>query len=181
MKANHVKLFHVSTEFNASIKIFIPRVPSERAEGEDDKIGRICTSSSLNGCLVGHPTLWFRIVEYPSMGGCPFQMMDWETTLLDHGEIVGQLCKVYEFDVHKSKVITPHTLVKEGLVPDAKSSNEHWITEPITADRVFYLLALSANERDGNTFFRYKVYEESELGRIEDGRYYYNKTLKANY
>ena len=48
-----MKLYHVS--YN-KVDRFIPRVPKERAEGENDDIPRICFSDSIEKCIAAKPS-----------------------------------------------------------------------------------------------------------------------------
>lgn len=46
------KLLHISN--NPNIAVFTPIVPKRAGEGEDLRIPRICTASSLTGCVIGY-------------------------------------------------------------------------------------------------------------------------------
>ena len=48
-----MKLYHVS--YN-KVDRFIPRVPKERAGGENDDIPRICFSDSIEKCIAAKPS-----------------------------------------------------------------------------------------------------------------------------
>lgn len=45
-----MKYFHLS-ECNQNNKMFRPRVPSDRMDGEDGKTKRICVSTCISGCI----------------------------------------------------------------------------------------------------------------------------------
>ncbi len=178
---NTKTLYHISYDFKETIDEFIPRIPVHRCKIEDDTTNRICTSDSLEGCMKGHPFLWYNMVEYPeSSYACPYDMMDRMTTLMDYNEEVGHLLKVYQFEVDEDKVVNPQSLLKENLVPDAEETQEHWIKEKISAKRTFYIFIDNAKLENGKKVFSYKVFQENELGTLEDGYYHWDKQNKNN-
>lgn len=175
-KKEEKKLYHISYDYKKTIKKFVPSIPPQRCGGEDGTIKRICTSNTLEGCMIGHPNLWYHMMVYPEAEYCcPYEMMDRLTTLLDHNEEVGYLLKVYEFKAIEEDIIPPATLLKEKLVPDADETQEHWITKEISASHVFYVFITDAMLKDNKKTFEYTIYQEEELGRLADGDYHYNK------
>lgn len=107
-----MKLYHVSLDVGDIKKEFMPQIPESRMVGEDNKIPRICLSSSVEGCCSA--TLW---------GGSSFEDLFWEYK--QHAPI-----RVYEFDINDIKdgnLITPDYLYKTDKVRDAKINNEYWV------------------------------------------------------
>lgn len=101
--------------------MFSPRIPMEIMKGEDTSIKRICTSTTLEGCLGSAP--W---------GG---------SLLLNLNENV--IFKVYKFDINdieEGNLITAKELYEKALVDDALLYNEHWIVnQDIKPCEVFYI------------------------------------------
>jgi hypothetical protein len=178
-----MKLYHISKDYNKTIETFIPRIPAFRAAGEDKEIKRICTSSTINGCLNGEPSINYDVYYYPQQDFfCPYEYMGKMKTLLDHKEAVGHLVKVYEFEIDEAKVITPEKLLNDKLVPDAMISKEHWITETISPIRSFFILIKNASELENKEIkYEYDIFEKKELGKITFGDYHYRKERDPEY
>jgi hypothetical protein len=172
-----MKLYHISSDFNETIETFIPRIPAFRATGEDERIKRVCTSSTINGCLNGEPSINYYVYYYPQQEYfCPYEYMGKMNTLLDHKEVVGHLMKVYEFEIDEAKVITPEELFNNKLVPDVINSKEHWILEEISPTHAFFILIKSATELENKEIkYEYDIFEKEELGRISFGDYHFKK------
>ena len=158
---------HISVDAHQDIEEFIPRVPLHRAGGEDETRKRVCVSTSIEGCVKAAPSIWYRAYEYPSMDSHdPYQHMSWVTTLLDHGERAGYLLKVYEFNLAEDSLVSAATLKENNWVPDADLTDEHWIMQPVTPSRSYYILLEDVKE-DGQPVFNYTKFERNELGRTE--------------
>lgn len=174
------KLYHISEDYDKHIELFVPDIPESACLSEDYKTKRICTSSSLEGCLKGHPNTWYDMVEYPNKEYTyPEWVMDKMAVLLDYGEITGHLYKVYEFNVDDKHIVFSETLFQENLVPDAIISEEHWILKDTMADRVFYLFVTEAFLVNDEKCFKYVLFEENEIGRIADGYYHFANFLSS--
>lgn len=126
------KLYHVS-RYAAKDKTFIPRIPSYRAFNENNTIPRICTSTSIEGCLNGIP----QIKSYA-----------------DNVREARRVFKVFEFNIDKNKksnIITSDKLKDE--IPDIDITDEHWLTSKTIADKMYYISYISGrNENNLNSF-----------------------------
>ena len=133
-----MKLFHVSTDIFKNITEFVPRIPKSRLKTEDGTIPRICVATNILDCLNG--------ISYEhSLSNKLFHDNH------DCYELVGdnyRAVKVYEFEYTGSKLLTP-TDIKD-LVPDALSTNEHWITETIKPIRD-YIISIDYLDIDINS------------------------------
>lgn len=178
-----MKLYHISKDFKNNIDKFIPRIPRDRAKGENNTINRICVSPTINGCLNGEPSISYNMFDYPTMEFfCPHQAMEQLSTLLDHEEKTGYLYKVYEFDVDDSKIIKPEFLFENKLVPDALFSKEHWIIKEEVPNKFFYILVKDGiRKKNESTKFNYDVYELQNLGKITYGSYHYRKERDSDF
>lgn len=123
---NELQLMHVSLEHDSKIELFLPRIPNQRADFEDDFIERICASDSIRGCFIGHPNA---VDDF-----CPAAEFEHEVSdlyYLPKIEESGRIYRVYHFNVLEDEVMTPSELLDSNYVPDAYASNEHWILNPI--------------------------------------------------
>lgn len=100
-------LYHVSL---IPVTCFYPRIPGNRASGEDSKIKRICCSNSIKNCINAMPggastiDCLFRISAKPVI-------FVYKMEVPDHAE--------YMLD---PKQVFPY-------VPDAISNSEYWLTQ----------------------------------------------------
>ena len=173
-----IRLFHISEDYEKTIPLFKPDIPESVCLAEEVKTKRICTSSTLEGCMKGHPNLWYDVFEYPHKKYTyPEWVMNKMTVLLSHGEITGHLYKVYEFDVDEQAVVKPHELFQKKLVPDALDTQEHWILSDAVAVRRFYLFVKGAKLVNGEKVFKYQVFKEDEIGIVADGFYHLETVL----
>ena len=129
VKKSGVKtLYHISKNLDM-IKEFIPRVPENRAVGEEAETPRICLSSSIDGCLTAVP---------------------WGGANLDVALSNEQLIRVYEFninDLNIDKLIPPEYLYSKNLVIDSKVTNEYWYTAPVKPHRSYLITVNSYLDR----------------------------------
>lgn len=157
-----VQLFHVSrySEGQAAIEEFVPRIPKNRMQGEDDSTPRICVSDNLLGCLRAMSNPAYEMYEYAeSEYHCPYQEMSYLDVLLEKNQS-GQMYRIYHFDMEKSEVVTPEELHKNGWVPDALKTNEHWITSNRKPDRVSYIFLHSVTK--GKRAYEFRLSEEQD-------------------
>lgn len=107
-------LFHISSDIlDAETKLFTPRVPENRCEGEDDTIPRICFSNNVLGCIKAIPDSYDGV---------------YNRVRLQKEKGIPALFSVYSVDEEKlSKDIirTPEQL--QHLIPDALQNSEYWI------------------------------------------------------
>lgn len=161
MTQNTLSLQHISLDYANDIKSFVPRVPKSRAINEDDSIPRVCTSSSIEGCMKGHPLLEYHFNVYPTLENySPYEDMDRLTILLEKN-LVGVLAKVYHFNVAETSVWPPQKLHSQGLVGDALISDEHWLLKEMEPSSISYALILSmANEKEKDEYVLFDSWEE---------------------
>lgn len=119
-----MKLYHVS-ESLGNKEWFVPRIPENRIEGEDNKIGRICTSNSIGGCLSAVPNGGSRLEEYLHQTNGFIQVFVFDTEKLN---------------LSSEEVILPETLYRNNWVEDAEHTGEHWITVPVKPTESYWLL-----------------------------------------
>lgn len=164
---NQIHLLHLSPFEDGSIELFEPRVPSRRNKSEDGTIPRICTSTSIEGCIIGHPHILYRFYEYPNeRNSCPYEAMSHLHFLLEAGK-GGMLLRVYHFEVDAQAIRTPDLLFENGLVNDARESQEHWLMENSTPASVSYLLleSIKKDEATGELKFEYSQFDSlDEIG-----------------
>lgn len=143
-------LFHISPFMDAEVHQFEPRIPLNRADGEDKTIPRICTSTSIEGCIIGQPSILYEFHDYPQWEGmCPYQHMSSLHYLLVHGKS-GLLMRVYHFEVSAEDINGPTYLKERHYVPDALETQEHWLLADATPVFVSYAL-LEQAKRDSET------------------------------
>lgn len=109
-----MKYYHMSIEEEV-IEKFVPRVPQDRMVGEDDKIKRVCVSTSLNGCLSAVP--WQYDIEYLAIEELPI--------------------RVYEFELSEKDVLNSDYLYENNLVIDANVTKECWVLKEIEPTRIY--------------------------------------------
>lgn len=104
--------YHVSTNIHHD-GTFIPRIPQNRHEDENDTIPRVCVSSTIEGCFTAMPN-----------GGYSLDMLNISTS---------GLYLIFRIDTDKlgilpDNIYTSDVLYQRDLVRDADLSDEHWIT-----------------------------------------------------
>lgn len=135
------KLYHVSRNLGI-IDEFEPRIPMEVANGEDETIGRICVSSSLEGCFSSAP--W---------GG---NMLEYTLYDEDADEVYREF-RVYEFDtsnILSGDIVTPEELWYCNYVSDAIYKGEHWILESVPYTNT-YVIAITDWEQESQDMLTY--------------------------
>ena len=157
-----LQLFHISRyrEGEAAIEEFIPRIPENRMDGENDSMPRICVSDSLTGCFTATSNPSYEMYSYTREEyNCPYQHMSYLDILLEKNQS-GQMYRVYHFEMDESEVVSPAELHEKGWVPDALETNEHWITANRKPDRISYIFLLSVTPGKGNFNFRFTEMQE---------------------
>lgn len=99
----------------------LPCVPKNTMEGEDISIPRICTSSSLDGCLtgIGPSHIGLSALQEEINSGHPsIASMSFPFTVI-----------CFQIDRGDPALLSPIKISK--YVPDALWAEEHWITHPI--------------------------------------------------
>lgn len=173
--------YHVSMDYQQEIKEFVPRIPRERASGEDELQKRICVSTTLTGCVKAAPLIWYQMYTYVNAEYYdPYTHMSRLTTLLDHENKVGCLVKVYEFKLEEKELIAPNLLKENGWVPDADKTNEHWIMKATKPSRSYYALLENLKEENEQPVFDFTQYEQHELGEIESYLETFDKQRKKD-
>lgn len=124
--------FHISFDPWTTIQEFTPRIPFQRAYGEDNKIQRVCVSNSIENCLNAAPMT--DVIFEP--GG---YLETNDLSLYISEDNSGVPFVVYELQADASCVMNPTEL--SSLVPDALETQEHWIIHPVRPiNRRFFLL-----------------------------------------
>lgn len=103
--------YHITTNLEHEGR-FYPRIPKHRIEQEESTTPRVCVAPTIEDCLTGIPD-----------GGYGLR------TLLNNNN---NKIKVFRIDTHKlgiqnQDVLPSVHLFREGLVPDAATTNETWI------------------------------------------------------
>lgn len=107
-----------------------PKIPLNRMDGEDNAIPRICTSTSLDGCLTG-------------VGPSHIGLHSLQENLIDHdGFDADSLLfpfTVLQFEMSRNDPALMRTGKVAKYVPDAWMSEECWITKPVFPTSVRHL------------------------------------------
>lgn len=162
LQKKKLELFHVSrySEGKEAIQEFVPRIPKNRMDGENDSMPRICVSDNLIGCFRAMSNPAYEMFEYAeSEYYCPYQGMSYLDILLEKNQS-GQMYRIYHFDMETSEVVTPAELHEKGWVPDALKTNEHWITANRKPDRVTYIFLHSVTK--GKRTYEFRLSDEQE-------------------
>lgn len=156
MNQNRYHLMHIEQwkEDSAVIEMFIPRIPPERADGEDDTIERVCTSTSIEKCAKAAPHIsyvLFGMTEDINLSDMVAEEFHYFLEFKESGMIV----RVYHFDVPEHIVTSATSILEKGLVPDVLTTDEHWILDAVQPTAVRYAVI----GRNGNEV---KILKESE-------------------
>lgn len=156
------KLYHVSKDCN-SLEELTAKVPSERREDEENTIGRVCLSSSIEGALSAVP---------------------WGGKNLEDYTYSHELIRVYEFDISDigiSSLVSPDCLYQSDMVRDAVSTREFWSINSIKPSRS-YLIEIDGyfdELADDISYANYLNYiNNGEMNR--DGSYVMINTVNYN-
>lgn len=147
------KLYHVSFCCDI-VDTFEPRVPSNRHNEEDSKIGRVCLSDSIEGCLTAVPN-----------GGMRLEEIFWEGG--------SSLIRIYEFDIKDieyKNIIPPEYLYQKDLVRDANITREHWVVNKSLTPSKTYLIKLHNYDEGSSDDISYGDYIEGVLAENEGRR-----------
>ena len=145
-----MKLYHVS--YN-KVDRFIPRVPKERAEGENDDIPRICFSDSIEKCIAAKPSgpTALEIAEEEGIPVCLY---------------------VYSIDTEdydKHDLFDPTEVFLWG-VPDARFTHEWWLLcEPdIISESVIEVISFDVHLHPtrGNPIVKNLQYLPADPGKL---------------
>ncbi len=113
-----MKLFHVSFDLDEPLrKEFIPRIPSNTTNDENETISRICFSDSIQGCIRA-------INGYPKIDSSYVDVIVWEHDFQNTDSL-------YDWKY----------LYGRNLVPDAAVTHEYWYTKRIVLDGTKYRIA----------------------------------------
>lgn len=130
-----------------------PRIPVNVIEGEDKSVPRICTSTSLDGCLTGIG---------PNVIGinCLLDIMDQNKSFkLSKPVDIVLPFTVIKFEVNKNSpdVWLSGKVAKHGVV-DAFYSDECWITKPTVPCEVMHLWLTDGKVINHNLLFNGEKY-----------------------
>lgn len=105
-------LYHITQDV-AHDGHFIPRIPTNRLEGEDGIIPRICASTTIEGCLSSMPG-----------GGMGLE---------NHIHESLGIYKIFKIDTdkYKLKYMNSSELICKELVMDAEITGEYWILDEV--------------------------------------------------
>lgn len=138
-----MRKYYIHVSFD-EVEEFIPRVPSNRCEGEDDAIPRICCSTSVKGALRAIPGAGAAVKN-----------------LLNAG--IEPIIHVYLLHPRHSCVI--HNLKVREYVPDANETDETWLVKtPAWAVRRDYKIVDPVIE----TVNEYPYISECKLKRVRN-------------
>lgn len=113
-----VTLYHVSYDLSEPLhKEFIPRIPNNTVNEEDESILRICFSDSIQGCIRA-------ICGYPKTDSGYVDVIVWKHEFQSND------------DLYDWKYLYSH-----NLVPDAAVTHEYWYTKKIVLDGVLYRIS----------------------------------------
>lgn len=145
--------YHVSTEYEKNIEVFVPGLDFSKAKGENTEIPRVCVSEDIMGCIKATPMSGYftgEILDFDFI--CPYSYME----MMHHIprlKTEGFLAKVYVFNVDDSvKIMSNEDIIKNKYVPDALNTGECWIMEPIKPSDYFYILC-SEKSFLNNTYY----------------------------
>lgn len=101
-----IKLYHVSFDLREPLhKKFVPRIPANTINEENEKIPRICFSNSIQGCIRA-------IAGYPKTDYSYVDIVVWEHEFYDNNNL-------YDWNY----------LYVNNFVPDAAVTHEYWYTK----------------------------------------------------
>lgn len=113
-----VTLYHVSYDLSEPLhKEFIPRIPNNTVNEEDESILRICFSDSIQGCIRA-------ISGYPKTDSGHVDVIVWKHVFQNND------------DLYDWKYLYSH-----NLVPDAAVTHEYWYTKKIVLDGALYRIS----------------------------------------
>lgn len=114
-----VTLYHVSYDLSEPLhKEFIPRIPNNTVNEEDESILRICFSDSIQGCIRA-------ISGYPKTDSEYVDVIVWK----------------HEFQNNDDDLYDWKYLYSHNLVPDAAVTHEYWYTKKIVLDGALYRIS----------------------------------------
>lgn len=112
-----MELYHITDNLNEpKNKLFIPRIPESAAEDEDQETKRICFSSSIEKCILGHP---------------------YTSDILEINNRI-RIYKCNTENINKYKLVDPLTLYFTNKVPDAFETQEYWYLDNIVLQSELY-------------------------------------------
>lgn len=142
------KLYHATLDPYA--EVITPRVPTNRGPEENSTIERICTSTSIEGCLTA-----------VSWGGKCFEFL-----MAESGSAVIHILEYDIGDIGHKNIIPGDFLWQKGLVHDAFKNDEYWIIRDATPTDSYYIVVTDWTE-GWEDFYRYSDYMDYVDGKIE--------------
>lgn len=118
------KVYHLTKDFVTELT---PRIPKHVLKGEDKTTPRICVSKSIEDAFISVPWSYKYYQD------------------IKHEGKNSQFIRVLEFnleDIPNENLIETESLIKNGLVPDAGSTEECWIINmtKLKPAKVFFIL-----------------------------------------
>lgn len=151
-------LYHVSYNPHQPVQSFCPRIPLQRAHGEDRTTPRFCVSTSLEKCLLASPYTDELFVKDGYIENREVDLMLHES---NGDEFYGVPFILYTFHAKEEDILSPEEL--KELVPDALETDEHWITSAISPVSTHYYLLEDAFKKEGTWKYFYRKLTESEF------------------
>jgi len=152
-----VKHIEIWKEGSQTIKEFVPRIPGNRAMGEDGSIPRICASTTIENCVKASPRtsyIFFGMLDDINLLEMSFEYFHWFLETAQYGMIV----RVYHFEVDEAIAKHPKEIHKSGWVPDALITEEYWIMQNVKPVRISYAIVNRESDED----YKLKIVEESD-------------------
>jgi len=144
-------LLHISYQPWKLVSEFTPRIPYQRAYGEDNKFKRVCVADTIDNCLIAAPFTdeMFEPNGYVEKG---------EMDIYLSGENSGVPFVAYEIEAPISEVWSPGSISR--MVPDALETNEHWFTTTVKPKSHRYDLLEDVNVALKKVFYKELTEEE---------------------
>lgn len=106
-----IKLYHISYNLAEPLdKEFIPQIPDNTINGEDQSYARVCLSDSIEGCINAAED---KLPFYEDEDSAP--IIVWEK----------------EFSLSDKNLVKWQYLYENGLVPDAALTHEYWYLDKV--------------------------------------------------
>lgn len=144
-------LLHISYHPWNLVSEFVPRIPYQRAYGEDNKFKRVCVADTIDNCLLAAPFTdeMFEPRGYVENGEMDIYLL---------GEYSGVPFVAYEIEAPVAEVWSPGSISR--MVPDALETNEHWITTAVKPKSHRYYLLEDVNVKLKKVFYKELTEEE---------------------
>lgn len=148
-------LYHITRNLNHN-GFFYPDIPRRILENENQTIPRVCTSTSIEGCL----------------GSIPDGGEHLECSISEEGDIF----KVFKIDTEKlglEYILDSSELVENRYVMDASFSDEHWILQDfLVPEEDAFLIEIEGYNVEIQGYENALFYQELEESGMEVDDFY---------